>query len=206
MNKYIQILIYGIEEFYQYDARELFCGKPIDERTMVGCIYRYMWHKIKSENIDCDIDIEYDRMRGRNGEFVKKSIDLANQCGTDSCRQCCLLLIKNQTGKRKKRKDGLFTIRPDIILHKRNSPSGTDNYMVVEFKKYPVCNEDAEYDRAKIRWNTCMESLLKYEYGIFVELSQKEARIEQCDSQGSFKLVGQVNESGFYGNSYDFEC
>ena len=126
MNKYLQVLIDGIKEFYRRDADMLFNGKPIDERAMVGCIYRYMWCEIARKGINCDIDIEYDRMRGRNGEFARKSIDLAKDCGTDSCRRHCLLLIAEKVEKRKTKKNELYSIRPDIILHKRNS-IGKDN-------------------------------------------------------------------------------
>ena len=40
MNKYLRVLIDGIKEFYRRDADMLLNGKPIDERAMVGCIYR----------------------------------------------------------------------------------------------------------------------------------------------------------------------
>lgn len=199
MNKFVQVLTDGIKEFYQRDADMLFRGKPIDERAMVGCIYRYMWCQIEREGIDCDIDIEYDRMRGRNGGFSRKSIDLAKECGTDSCRQHCLLLIAKKVGKRKTKKENeLYTIRPDIVLHKRNS-IGKDNYLVVEFKKDskndPVSQADVNFDQAKIRWNTCERSLLKYENGVFVRLSEAGAQIEQCES-GDFKKIGFVDRSG----------
>lgn len=198
MNKYLQVLIDGIKEFYRRDADMLFNGKPIDERAMVGCIYRYMWCEIARKGINCDIDIEYDRMRGRNGEFARKSIDLAKDCGTDSCRRHCLLLIAEKVEKRKTKKNELYSIRPDIILHKRNS-IGKDNYLVVEFKKDPkndpVCQADVDFDQAKIRWNTCEKSLLKYENGVFVRLSKAGALIEQCEN-GDFTEIGFVDRSG----------
>ena len=33
MNKFVQVLIDGVKEFYQRDADMLFRGKPIDERA-----------------------------------------------------------------------------------------------------------------------------------------------------------------------------
>ena len=201
----IKLLIFGIKKFYGQDAEALFghgdCPMHIDERAMVGCIYRYAWCCIKQKGLDYDIDIEYDRMYGRNEGLVKKSIDLATECGTDSCRRECLLLIKNMIEKKWKRKNRLYSIRPDLIIHKRNSSVGQDNYLVVEFKKVPVDKSDDKFDRAKIRWNCCRSSLLRYKVGLIVRLGEKEAQIEQCDNQGVFSQIGFVDKVGFYASN-----
>ena len=195
-DKYLGLLIDAIKLFYINDADSLFgADKNVDERAMVGCIYRYMWCKIVREGINCDIDIEYDRMRGRNGGLVKKSIDLAQECGTENCRKECLKLIAKRAGKRKGKSDKeLYSIRPDIILHMRNSEPGKDNYLVAEFKKAPVSSADDKFDHAKIRWNTCSRSLLRYDYGVVVKLFQKYAHLEQCDCDGKFVKVGYVDK------------
>ena len=195
MNKYLQVLIAGIRSFYMNDAEALFGGRPVDERAMVGCIYRYMWDEICRADVECDIDIEYDRMNGKNGGPVRKSIDLSQECGTMTCRERCLALITRKTGK-KRGNQKVYSIRPDIIMHKRNSSPGTDNFLVAEFKKIPVSRTDDEFDRAKIRWNTCECSCLKYGIGVVVQLSEDFAKIEQCNKYGEFSVVGAVNEFG----------
>lgn len=192
MNKYLQVLIAGIKSFYMNDAEALFSGKPVDERAMVGCIYRYIWDEIGRAGVECDIDIEYDRMNGKNGELVRKSIDLSQECGTITCRERCLALIARKAGKKKRWHQMVYSLRPDIIMHKRNSSPGTDNFLVAEFKKIPVSRTDDEFDRAKIRWNTCECSCLKYEIGVFVQLSKDFAKIEQCSKYGEFSVVEVV--------------
>ena len=52
-----------------------------------------------------------------------------------------------------------------------------------------------DFDQAKIRWNTCEKSLLKYENGVFVRLSKAGALIEQCEN-GDFTEIGFVDRSG----------
>ena len=109
-----------------------------------------------------------------------------------------MLIIDNAEDfkKEEEKNNSLYSIRPDIIIHKRNSPLGLDNYLVAEFKKVPVDESDDSFDRAKIRWNTCRNSLLQYENGLVVHLSKNSAQIEQCNNQGIFKKIAFVKKFG----------
>ena len=80
-NKYLTILSEALKRFYVNDAKSLFGNnKQIDERAMVGCIYRYMWNILEQQKSlvgqICDIDIEYDRMNGCHGDEIKKHMSI----------------------------------------------------------------------------------------------------------------------------------
>ena len=56
----LSLLCKAIVFFYRRDAKSLWGAKVVDERAMVGCIYRYVWEKRKivqaCNTHDIDID------------------------------------------------------------------------------------------------------------------------------------------------------
>ena len=178
----VKMLSCGIEKFYKRDAEQLFGHgkkkKNIDERAMVGCIYRYMYESFHNA---CErfphIDIEYNRMLNLKKDEVEKSLI--------SCKCCkCVEKVKggmscatyaNELKKRLSGHDSVkdtIGVRPDIIVHKRNHP---DNGLVVEFKKL---NGDVSYDKLKVRYATCSYSPLHYVVGAIVRLRHSNAHVE----------------------------
>lgn len=164
--------------FYKCDAQALFGhNKDIDERAMVGCIYRYMWCAIQCMPMheEIDIDIEYDRMSCGNAEGVKKQISV---CGS-KCAGCCHKgncydLIDKAINDHKTNKDS-YEFRPDIIVHKRNT---NQNYMVIEFKKRGLRISRDAFDVAKVMLCTCKKQAFMYQIGAFVKLEERS-----CDVQ-----------------------
>lgn len=120
-----KLLVDSLKLFYRRDAKQLFgCGKAIDERAMVGCIYRYMWHLLSRHCETClpifDIDVEYDRMNSINGEEIKKHMVVMPECDECLDKGKCIDLIKENTSDGKDN----YNFRPDIIVHKRGSNHG----------------------------------------------------------------------------------
>ena len=109
----IEILLDALREFYRKDAEKLFDDKKaIDERAMVGCVYRYMWCKLQQlGELDVDIDIEYNRSSNDySGMDQEKGIVL---CGAgEHSKPClneesCMKILKSEMLK-KERSDALF--------------------------------------------------------------------------------------------------
>ena len=173
----IKLLIGSLLLFTIRDAHELFGEqKDVDERAMVGCVYRYMYCA-RLMNV-CDstqphIDIEYDRMCVDYKKFGQKVfVQCSSQKETcaEAQRSKCHDFVSrgkwcricNQCEKR---------VRPDLIIHKRNSDFGAGNGMIVEFKR----KKDDDLDNTKITYSTCNYGTLKYTLGAVVKLS--------CDEQ-----------------------
>lgn len=174
-NKYIKLLVKAIELFYQNDAKELFGStKDVDERAMVGCVYRYMWCMMQQpgESFSVpNIDIEYDRM-GNNLDAIKKYTEMPS----DRCKKCdrkkiCYDVLKSCMD-RKNQKKTRYEFRPDIILHQRGTSS---NGLVVEFKKRRI---GTKLDIAKLSCCTCYDGEFKYDIGAFVLLEKTQAHIK----------------------------
>jgi hypothetical protein len=135
----INILEIGIRKFYENDSDFLFSqkvikGKDIDERAMVGCIYRYMYKELNNSFYP-HIDIEYNRMQRLNKDEVDKSIDLCGGCPNKEKKGGGLICYEYAKILRKKMEDDLdkeIPMRPDIIIHKRNTGN---NGLIVDFKK-----------------------------------------------------------------------
>ena len=176
---YIKILINALQRFYSIDAKHFFVEeKTIDERTMVGCVYRYMWCQLEqiADSI-ADIDIEYNRKPSDyEGKDREKGIVLceaaqqSNRCPhSKSCRE----ILRKEMLAKKKETDKL-SFRPDIIIHVRNH---MQNFMHIELKK---CSRDGTrlnksavvFDMAKVRYSTCQKVGYKYDEGVVVLLGE----------------------------------
>jgi len=185
----INRLFSGIEEFYKRDAEQLFGHgkkkKNIDERAMVGCIYRYMYETFPKicENFP-HIDIEYNRMLNLNKQEVEKALISCGKCKNREVQKGGLSCVAYANELKKRLRDrnsdnDSIGIRPDIIVHKRNHP---ENGLVVEFKKL---NGDVSYDELKVRYATCSHSPLHYIIGAVVRLRRSNAVVDIYQS-GSF--------------------
>ena len=188
---YIELLVGALHEFYVQDAKELFKSKMVDERAMVGCIYRYMWCRIVQNHMDCDIDIEYDRMQGNDGTACRKCIDgMPVKCRAEQCKLNCDITLFKQKDRPE---DYKYNFRPDIIIHHRNMNGQDDNIMVVEVKKFSADEELCNFDRAKVSWCTCTKGCLKYRVGLFVVLHDTYAMVEQRCFGGEWKPPEKVD-------------
>ncbi len=191
-NKYLELLSLAINRFYLNDAKSLFgANKQIDERAMVGCIYRYMWSILEQQKIegvqmcDIDVDIEYDRMNGCQGEEIKKHINIVMEhCQKCTHKESCIELIKRYMKVDKK----TYDFRPDIILHKRGACSQKGNFMVVEVKKDISSAQRIKFDEAKVRYCTCDNAPLRYAIGATVVLSENGAMVQTFTSKGLGKV------------------
>ena len=195
---YINLLCRALQQFYKNDAKALF-DKPqekiksdaggngevikiVNERTMAGCVYRYMWHMMQqkiSGISESDIDIEYDRMIKDESVYYEKEI--ACECERLNCykRRHCIKVIVDEIQRRKKlgnseggcvvAKDGVrAAVRPDIIVHNRTKSGRNDNGLVVEFKKErgKLCADDIKFDIAKLHYFTCQDECTKFHYKV----------------------------------------
>lgn len=176
---YIKILINALQKFYSIDAKQLFDKeKTIDERTMVGCVYRYMWCQLqqRADSI-ADIDIEYNRKpsdyEGRDREkgiVLCEAEQQSNRCPhSKSCRE----ILRKEMLAKKKETDKI-SFRPDIIIHVRNH---MQNFMHIEFKKCSRAGKrlnksEVVFDIAKVRYSTCQKLGYKYHEGVVVLLGE----------------------------------
>jgi hypothetical protein len=172
----IKLLIGSLLLFNMKDAQELFGEhKDVDERAMVGCVYRYMYcARIMNvcNSTQPHIDIEYDRMRIDARKFGPKTFQTCSSpkdtCTDEQKSKCNKVVSRgkwcrlcNQCVKH---------VRPDLIIHFRNSDLGCGNGMIVEFKR----NKDDDLDNAKITYATCDRGTLRYTLGAVVKLSCNE--------------------------------
>lgn len=194
---YIDLLTGALQRFYQEDAKELFQGCPLDERTMVGCIARYVWcdrHRGIFGDLESDVDIEYNKYYGSETEIQDKIFAQEKSCckehDCDSYTHCWKV-IEQRIEERKKHKSECHKsidkkeyeckFRPDMIVHKRRSPEKMGNGMVVEFKK-AISLKDLEraefvFDFAKIRFCLCERRNFQYKVGVFVLLRPEIADV-----------------------------
>ena len=171
----VMLLIGALMLFTKNDAEDLFNEKKdVDERTMVGCVYRYMYCARLMNILKAtqpDIDIEYDRMRVVGKGLVSKHFTPCMK-PKEICKsytnKACNDFIENHGKVCDKCKQYEKRIRPDLIIHKRNSEPGSDNGMIVEFKRRD--NTDG-CDDIKIAYSTCLRGTLKYKVGAKVTLS-----------------------------------
>ena len=193
--QYIDLLCRAIQLFYKNDAKVLFDqphetnkseatgdGKIVNERAMVGCVYRYMWCLMQqriSEIPESDIDVEYDRMVRGGSEYYEKEI--SGSCGERSCGlySNCIQVIVSELNRRRKQgnsnadsgdtTDVIKTaVRPDIIVHNRNQIGQPNNGLVVEFKKEhkKFCAKDIKFDMAKLNYFTCQDEHTQFHYKV----------------------------------------
>ena len=198
-------LIAAIWRFYKNDVRSLFGVEVVDERAMVGCIYRYVWneHKARAWSVQ-DIDIEYNRMK--DDELVDKQksirgIVLEKCIRMEKCDQLRNFAIKLATEMKSITSDGLLRIfRPDLIIHNRGNNGIANNGLIVEFKKEKekgVNSEDAKLDHAKLLFMTCHQAgCMQFKLGALVMLREEYADVGVY--RGGKVIVGyKVDESGF---------
>ena len=177
---YVKSLLAGLVAFTANDADKLFDEqKDVDERAMVGCIYRYMYLIMLFKLCDMglpDIDIEYDRMRGAGAELCKKGFTSCNVTGCDlTKRKVCEEFILGQSGSLSKCKGCGRSVRPDLVIHERNSNPGLGNGLVAEFKREKA--QEMSVDLAKIQYFTCENGVLKYLIGAVVTLSKTKQNV-----------------------------
>lgn len=196
----IRLLIFGIKKFYKQDAEALFghgdCPKHIDERAMVGCIYRYMYQRHSKRCVRFPhVDIEYNRMmklmEGMEDAEIKKEIDPCDTCDKTDDKQDCIARkdVFQKWMKELKSKKDSKGIRPDIVVHERN---GSNNGLIVEFKKL---KGDVSYDVQKVRYATCHSSPLHYIVGAVVRLHKNNAEVEMYQN-GELKCEFLVARQG----------
>ncbi len=179
--KYIELLCEALQMFYKNDAEALFFdAMPIGERSMVGCVYRYLWalrHSPRYDKLEPDVDIEYDRMQihvQNDTRYLRKALDCScSEC--DNYSSGCWNEIKKRIPKQNCTcGERLKKFIPDLIIHKRNVGEGK-NGLIVEFKKE---GEDMEWDRLKVQFCSCPNSNLKYTVGVLVVLDTASCEIE----------------------------
>ena len=190
---YISLLCRALQLFYKNDAKALFDkpqartksdaggkdgkSKIVNERAMVGCVYRYMWCMMQQQIFELpefDVDIEYDRMIKDESGYYEKEISCKCESVNCSRRSNCIQVIVDEIQRRRKsgNSEGEFgaatdviraVVRPDIIVHNRNKSGLANNGLVVEVKK--------EYraimvDLAKLYYFTCQDKCTKFHYRV----------------------------------------
>lgn len=178
----ITLLIFGIKKFYKQDSEALFghgdSPRHIDERAMVGCIYRYMYQGLAKRCVNFShIDIEYNRMLGLKTDGIEKAIVPCEKCKREGASSVCIAkdgVFQQWLTDLKSQKD-YKGIRPDIIVHNRNQLNRFSNGLIVEFKKL---DGDLTFDEQKVRYATCHYSRLHYIVGAVVRLKQNNAEVE----------------------------
>ena len=206
--RYIDLLCRALQLFYKNDANVLF-DKPqkiikskatvnekiVNERAMVGCVYRYMWCMMQQQIFgipEFDIDIEYDRMIKDESGYYEKEISCKCERVNCSRRSNCIQVIVDEIQRRKNAGNSegecgtavdviRAAVRPDIIVHNRNKSGIANNGLVVEFKKvYRVRRVAAiKFDLAKLCYFTCQDKCTKFNYkvGVMAILHPKYAEV-----------------------------
>lgn len=196
----IKLLIFGIKKFYKQDSEALFghedCPRHVDERAMVGCIYRYMYQGLAKRCFKFPhIDIEYNRMLGLKEEEIEKAIAPCGSCDRIGNKLDCIVeleVFQRWMADLKSKKDSKG-IRPDIVVHERNE---SNNGLIVEFKKL---KGDVSYDEKKVRYATCHRSPLHYIVGAVVRLQQNNAEVDVYQD-GKPKCKFLVSQHGLGNN------
>lgn len=202
--KYIELLMQALQEFYCKDAKDLFKDGMVDERAMVGCIYRYMWRSLQSmkwDGIEHDIDIEYDRITEDDlGDHRKRIVNCNDSC-CDKFNDCMKRLETEMSSPKcvtnlANSEERLY--RPDILIHNRNSCGIANNGLVIEFKKEGCGNRRALVDMAKIYYLTCCKSKSEqYRYGAMVMLRSKIAHVGIFENKSRSVLGYEVSSIGY---------
>lgn len=201
--QYKRLLFHALQLFYRNDASALF-GKSkirkeergkekiVNERAMVGCVYRYMWCLMQQKTyngIESDIDIEYDRMIKDDLGYYEKEVPY--KCSKKDCEKkdkCIHEIIAGIQRRRKKDVSNIemcdiikTAVRPDVIVHNRNQSGQSNNGLVVEFKKEyaGLSDGDIAFDKAKVYYFTCDEESTHFHYkiGAMVMLRPKYADV-----------------------------
>ena len=220
--------------FYQEEGKCYFNQKKVvNERTLVACIYyhlRFLHNKSEYLCLEPHVDIEYNKMfSDEKDQNVEKDICLAN-CSED-CPQhsLCARVIQEKIPRRDVQNNHQpneldeKSFVPDLIIHSRNSKPGTNNGMIVEFKKENPTTDDSDYDKAKIKACTCQKGNFRYLIGAYVELLRGEAvvslysdgkeistfRVDSCGARctnvqdWNLDFFGEKYHGHFPGNRYE---
>ena len=83
--------------------------------------------------------------------------------------------ILGQSGSLSKCKGCGRSVRPDLVIHERNSNPGLGNGLVAEFKREKA--QEMSVDLAKIQYFTCENGVLKYLIGAVVTLSKTKQNV-----------------------------
>ena len=175
---YIDLLVGALKRFYQEDAEEMFKGYPLDERTMVGCIARYVWcdrHHVNFNGLKQDVDVEYNKNHKSEAEIQDKVFaEEKSCCNKDECGPYpgCWPVIEQRIKERRKcqerhqcqieckvecegvdEKEYKCKFRPDMIVHERGASGRTGNGMIVEFKKAITDDEFEKAEEGKITFD-----------------------------------------------------
>jgi hypothetical protein len=207
-HKYIELLVNALKEFYNEDAEALWTGRKVDERTMVGCISRYVWHGRKQsgyESLLPHIDIEYDKMQreavGVSKKAFERSIDCAPCDEYETCgkvineKMCCNEGVANEECVNCELYKERYQFRPDLIVHKRNSQWDRGNGLIVEFKTKENGKADLRFDIARVKYCTCSERDFRYVVGAVVLLCKNRCEV-QVFRNGKKVNTFSVNSSG----------
>ena len=179
--KYLELIRLAIKRFYDEDATEMFgdaSSKSVSEWAMAGCIYRYLWDKLKEfDGMPSAVDIEYNRLTSLEQGDSRKRI---NKCNSKSdCpkyEECMKVLEANIDKAEREENKGLF--RPDIIIHNRREAGKDNNGLVIEVKKEECKKEYALFDCAKLSYLVCDKSgELQYQFGAMILLRKNCAYV-----------------------------
>lgn len=187
MNVYVKILLSALKKFYQNDARQLWSEVvPAHEQTMSGCLYRYMWEELSLRKLENDIDMEYNRysIDGKKRIIASDEICLKSGC---SEYERCMRIIKAKSDELLQEGDAAKEFRPDIIIHNRAKGGVENNLLLVEVKKETACQADADWDRAKITYESCgLAGDMRYAIVGMVMLRQEYADVGIKVGEGDF--------------------
>ena len=144
---------YALLEFYKHDHLLLDYKTEKDaiaERCMVFHIGCYMIEKIKSNSkfADYDVDCEYNRNFNAPKGMYKQVLEKIESRNT----------------------------YPDMVVHKRRS--NKNNLIVIEFKKGRATEDAKKRDIEKLCYFTDPNREYCYNFGLYVELFKKCAKIK----------------------------
>ena len=72
--------------------------------------------------------------------------------------------------------DSMYSVVPDLIIHRRRS--NENNLLIIEFKKKKAREEDKEWDREKLIYLTDQGGKFKYNFGLYIELGMHEVWVD----------------------------
>ena len=142
-----QVLNWSLEKLFEKDALLVNRDYNINERSVSHKLAIYIEQYLFDNNLDFDVDVEYNRMYVTNNE---DGIDVGNAVGKT---------INFEDHPQKER-----FVYPDIIIHKRNQ---NINIGIIEIKM-AWKNSRKRLDYQKI--NEYLKQL-DYQYGVFIEIN-----------------------------------
>lgn len=135
----VPLILGAIDRLLRKDGHLL--EADVSEQSIAGRIACYLWASVKDEDIQWDVDVEYNRHYMEPKRVIKLD-------------EICPWHLKAQ-----KEEPPLF--RPDIVLHRRDTDDF--NSLVVEIKKLPL-TEDSYFDLCKLAVLTTQGDPPEYYY------------------------------------------